>query len=60
MAVFRRRFTLATQQHDEVVDITREVERVLAASGVRDGVLLLRARRAAGDAHGRRDHRELS
>jgi secondary thiamine-phosphate synthase enzyme len=38
MAVFRRRFTIATHQHDEVVDITREVERVLDASGVRDGV----------------------
>lgn len=38
MAVFRRRFTIATHQHDEVVDITREVERVLSASAVRDGV----------------------
>ena len=38
MAVFRRRFTIATHEHDEVVDITGEVERVLAESRVRDGV----------------------
>ena len=38
MAVFHRRFTIATHQHEEVVDVTREVESVLAASGVRDGV----------------------
>jgi thiamine phosphate synthase YjbQ (UPF0047 family) len=28
MAVFRHRFTIATHEHNEVVDITREVERV--------------------------------
>jgi len=38
MSVFRRRFTIATQEHNEVVDITREVERVLTESRVRDGV----------------------
>jgi len=38
MAVFRRRFELTTGVHNEVVDITREVGRIVAESGVRDGV----------------------
>jgi len=38
MAVFQRRFTLATREHHEVIDITHEVARILAESKVRDGV----------------------
>jgi secondary thiamine-phosphate synthase enzyme len=38
MAVFRRRFELTTGVHNEVVDITREVNRIVAESGVREGV----------------------
>jgi secondary thiamine-phosphate synthase enzyme len=38
MAVFCRRFSIPTHEHNEVVDITREVERVLTESRVREGV----------------------
>jgi secondary thiamine-phosphate synthase enzyme len=38
MAIFRRRFEIATREHNEVVDITPEVRRVVTQSGVRDGV----------------------
>ncbi len=38
MPVFRRRFELTTREHNEVVDVTREVARIVADSGVRDGV----------------------
>jgi secondary thiamine-phosphate synthase enzyme len=38
MSVFRRRFELSTSAHHQVIDITREVERVVAESGVRDGI----------------------
>ena len=38
MAVFLRRFTITTHQHEQVVDITREVGRVVAESGAREGV----------------------
>ena len=38
MPVFRRRFELTTREHNEVVDVTREVARIVAESGVRDGV----------------------
>jgi secondary thiamine-phosphate synthase enzyme len=38
MAVFRRRFELATRSHDEIVDITPEIARIVAESGVGDGI----------------------
>ncbi len=38
MPVFRHRFELATREHNEVVDITRQVGRIVSESGVRDGV----------------------
>jgi len=38
MPVFRRRFELATREHNQVVDVTREVARVVAESGARDGL----------------------
>src|SRR5579864_6825867 len=38
MSVFRRRFELTTRLHDEVIDITGEVQRVVAESAVRDGL----------------------
>jgi secondary thiamine-phosphate synthase enzyme len=38
MAVFQRRLQLSTREHNEVVDITREVRRIVAESGVREGV----------------------
>jgi len=38
MPCFRRRFELSTGEHHEVVDITREVQRAVAESGVRDGL----------------------
>jgi secondary thiamine-phosphate synthase enzyme len=37
MPVFHRTFTLDTQAHDELIDITERVKRILAESGVRDG-----------------------
>jgi secondary thiamine-phosphate synthase enzyme len=39
MAVFTRSFDFATREHDQVVDVTREVERVVAESDARDGVV---------------------
>jgi secondary thiamine-phosphate synthase enzyme len=38
MTVFRRRFELRTRIHNEVVDITSEVQRVVAESAVREGL----------------------
>ncbi len=38
MPVFCRRFELSTRDHDEVVDVTAEVTRIVAQSGVRDGI----------------------
>jgi secondary thiamine-phosphate synthase enzyme len=38
MTVYRRRFELTTSASNEVIDITREVKRVVADSGVRDGL----------------------
>jgi secondary thiamine-phosphate synthase enzyme len=38
MTVFRRRFDLTTRVHNEVVDITSEVQRVVAESAVREGL----------------------
>ena len=37
MPYFKRSFTLHTAEHDAVHDITEEVQKVLAASGVREG-----------------------
>jgi secondary thiamine-phosphate synthase enzyme len=38
VAVFTRSFSITTTQHNAVHDVTREVERVVAESGVTDGV----------------------
>jgi secondary thiamine-phosphate synthase enzyme len=38
MSVFRRRFELSTHTHNQVIDITREVEGVVAESGARDAI----------------------
>jgi secondary thiamine-phosphate synthase enzyme len=38
MAVFRRRLQISSGAHDEVIDLTREVQRVVSESGVRDGI----------------------
>jgi secondary thiamine-phosphate synthase enzyme len=38
MSVFRRRFELSTHSHNELVDITTEIQRVVTESGVRDGI----------------------
>ena len=38
MSVFRRRFELSTHSHNELVDITTDVQRVVSESGVRDGI----------------------
>jgi secondary thiamine-phosphate synthase enzyme len=38
MSVFRRRFAVDTSAHHQVVDITRDVERIVAESGARDGI----------------------
>jgi secondary thiamine-phosphate synthase enzyme len=38
VAIFRRRFSLSTREHNQVIDITREVRRVVSESGVKDGV----------------------
>jgi secondary thiamine-phosphate synthase enzyme len=38
MAYVRTEITLSTREHNEVVDITREVRAFVAASGIRDGL----------------------
>jgi secondary thiamine-phosphate synthase enzyme len=38
MPVFHRRFEISTREHNQVVDVTHEVRRLVAESGVRDGV----------------------
>jgi secondary thiamine-phosphate synthase enzyme len=38
MACFQRSFTLRTTEHDEIHDVTPEVTRIVAASGVADGL----------------------
>ena len=38
MSVFRRRFELSTRAHNELVDITSEVQTIVSESGVRDGL----------------------
>jgi secondary thiamine-phosphate synthase enzyme len=38
MPVFRHRFELATKAHNEVIDVTAEVRRVVADSGIREGI----------------------
>lgn len=38
MAVFRRKFSVATKEHNQVIDITDEVRQVVSDSGVKDGV----------------------
>ena len=39
MTVFSRSFDFATKAHDQVVDVTSEVERIVAQSGARDGIV---------------------
>jgi secondary thiamine-phosphate synthase enzyme len=46
MSVFSRRFTLKTQEHNAVVDITESVRRIVSESGVRDGVCTVFTRHA--------------
>jgi secondary thiamine-phosphate synthase enzyme len=46
MPVFQRSFALATHAHDEVIDITERVRRILAESKVRDGVCTVFTRHA--------------
>jgi secondary thiamine-phosphate synthase enzyme len=38
MAVFRRRLQIRSGAHDEVIDLTREVQRVVSESGILDGI----------------------
>jgi len=38
MPVFKGRFELTTKEHNQVMDITREVAGIVSESGVRDGV----------------------
>lgn len=38
MAIFRRRFELTTSEHNEIVDITREVQRIVGDSNIREGI----------------------
>jgi secondary thiamine-phosphate synthase enzyme len=38
MAVFSRKFTVATKDQNQVIDITDEVRRLVSDSGVKDGV----------------------
>jgi secondary thiamine-phosphate synthase enzyme len=38
MPVFRHRFELATHAHNEVIDVTAEVRRVVDDSGIREGI----------------------
>jgi secondary thiamine-phosphate synthase enzyme len=38
MAYVRKQLVFATQSHDQIVDITREVRTFVASSGIRDGL----------------------
>jgi secondary thiamine-phosphate synthase enzyme len=38
MAFFRKSLEIGTRAHEEVVDLTREVQRVVTESGIREGV----------------------
>jgi secondary thiamine-phosphate synthase enzyme len=38
MAAFQETFTVRTEAHDEVIDVTEQVKRVLEASGVQAGI----------------------
>jgi secondary thiamine-phosphate synthase enzyme len=38
MAFFRRHLEISTRAHDEVVDLTRAVQRIVTESGVREGI----------------------
>jgi len=46
MPVFSRRITLTTREHNEVLDITEQVRRIVSESGVRDGVCTVFTRHA--------------
>jgi secondary thiamine-phosphate synthase enzyme len=39
MPVYQREFRISTKGHTDVVDITAQVERLLAESGIREGLL---------------------
>lgn len=39
MAVYQKSFRLSTKGHGDVIDISREVERVVAESGIRCGIV---------------------
>jgi secondary thiamine-phosphate synthase enzyme len=39
VTVFSRSFDFATRVHDQVVDVTKEVEHIVAQSGARDGLV---------------------
>jgi len=46
MPVFHRSFAIATQAHDEVIDITERVRRILSESNVKEGVCSVFTRHA--------------
>jgi len=46
MPVFTRRITLATREHNALLDITEQVRRIVAESGVLDGVCTVFTRHA--------------
>jgi secondary thiamine-phosphate synthase enzyme len=39
MAVFQKTFQVSTKGHTDVVDLTPEVERIVAASAIREGIV---------------------
>jgi len=39
MAVFQQTFRVSTQGHTDIIDITADVERIVAGSGVREGIV---------------------
>ena len=39
MATFQKTLRLSTKGHTDVIDLTSEVERIVAASGIREGVV---------------------
>lgn len=39
MAVFQKEIALSTRGHTDVIDITREVARIVTASGIRSGIV---------------------
>ena len=57
MAMFQKTFHVSTKGHTEVIDLTPQVERIIAESGVREGIVNVSRPRLHSGGH---DHSSLS